>query len=177
MKNFYYVLSFNTTNPKIKSMFTRQSIFATSEQMIDLKARSRPYMSLTEVTIAAHKDAQLKLKSIFDDETDEHRDPNFTVNHVCVMNPLMLMAECGEIDQEAIAERFGPGALYNWDDNCCSAMFFLTNHKKINDASDISSDDWLLKYEVMYFSDSIEIAGNGDFVFAPSNINMSSALH
>jgi hypothetical protein len=175
MKNYYFVLSFNLTNPIIKSMISKQSIFVGSDQMLDLKLRSRPFMCLTESMIGAHKDASVKIDSIFN---PDKKTPDYNFRHVCVMNPIMIMNECGESDLAEIASKFGPDALYNWDENCCGVLFFMPNGGAPIEEKDIGPDEWMLKYEIMYYEDSIESAGNGDFVFAPSNLSISSsALH
>jgi hypothetical protein len=174
MKNFYYVLSFNTTNPTVKAMLSRQTIFATCDTMIDLKVRSRPYMSFTEATIAGHKDFQQKQVAIFNDKKD------YTYRHICVINPEFIMTE-SNVSHEQIVERFGASAFSSWDDNCCSVLFFLTDdgvNFEEGEAPEISPDMWMLKYEIMFFDDGLELPGNGDFVFAPTNANCElSTIH
>jgi hypothetical protein len=131
-------------------------------------------MSFTEATIAGHKDFQQKTAAIFNDAKD------FSFRHVCVINPAFLISD-SNYTKEQILERFGSGALTNWDDNCCSVLFFVTDTGKTieeDEAPEISPDMWMLKYEILYFDDAIEMPGNGDFVFAPTSTQMGmSTIH
>jgi hypothetical protein len=60
-------------------------------------------------------------------------------------------------------------------------LFFVTDTGKTieeDEAPEISPDMWMLKYEILYFDDAIEMPGNGDFVFAPTSTQMGmSTIH
>ena len=171
MKNFYFVLSFNVTNPIVKKMIKRQGIFTSCDQMVDFKIRSRPYMSFTEATIACHYDYKNKQDAIYT-EKEEH-----PVRHICVLNPAFVVPVD---DLEAqIAEKFGHAALNGWSDNCAAVLFFAEADFADESNSEFSPNSWMLKYEVLSFDDAIELSGNGDFVFSPMHVarDFSSALH
>lgn len=176
MKNYYYVLSFNLTNPIVKSMIARQDIFKDGEMMVDFKVRSRPFMSFTETTIASHKDYQVKHSALFGKKPDEECN----VRHICVINPDFMMTEMHADD---VPEQFGMSAMNNWSENCCCVLFFNSCEEcadspapfgRISQSPSTEKDSWMLKYEVMFFDDIIEMPSNGDFVFNVPSIELST---
>lgn len=168
MKFYYYVLSFNLSNPVVRSMIERQSLFSGTEQMIDLKVRSRPYLSFTEATFASHTDYSKKHEILFPEDFNDQ-----SVRHVCVINPDFMIVD----GNEDVIEQFN-AAKYVWSENCCSALFFAspvasedgietTHFGKLNKPTvDDLLNSWMLKYEVMSYDSMIEHASNGDFVFS-----------
>ena len=161
MKNYYYVISFNMTHPSVKSMMQRQS-FLTGSEIIDLKIRSRPFLSFTEAMIAGHKDYSMKHEALYPGQADQH-----DIRHVSVINPDFMELE----DTADMIRHFGDMA-YQWTENCCSALFFASIDDEAQEVSfgevkspSVLSDTWMIKYEIMTCEDLIEMPGNGDFIF------------
>ena len=67
MRNFYYVLSFNLTNPIVKTMLDRQGITELTGFVLDMKLRSKLFINKTETTMAALNDFHKKLPLIYPD--------------------------------------------------------------------------------------------------------------
>lgn len=161
MRNFYYVVSFNLTNPRVKTMLEQLKITAMTGLVIDFKLRSKLFLSYSEATNAAHDDFKKKLEVIYPDKL-EHK-----INSFAVANPAIL-AQSSEMIED-LAEKFGLKYLSGWDENCCSVLFFADNP---DDEEEINLDPnaWMFKYEILYTEDAIELSGNGDFVFSPMNV-------
>lgn len=161
MRNFYYITTFNIHNPVMKTMLHKQGITAMTGLIVDFKLRSKLFLSFTEATLAAHDDFDNKLDSIYPDKLEHN------VSQFSVANPSILTKNHEMITN--MAEKFGGKSLANWDSNCCSVIFFVDNPESDEDIN-INANAWMLKYEVYFTEDAIELSGNGDFVFAPMNV-------
>lgn len=161
MKNYYYVVSFNLTNPRVKSMLDRQKITAMTGFMIDFKLRSKLFISFSETTLAAYDDFQKKLALIYPDKQEHH------VSQFSIANPAVFSTD-GDLIQ-SLAEKFGGKYLNNWDENCSSVIFFADNPDAVDDVS-LNPNSWMFKYEIFFSEDAIELSGNGDFVFSQMNV-------
>lgn len=173
MKNFYYVMTFNLTNSRVKHMLERLGVFVMTDTMIDFKTRSKLFLSFSEATSHAHEDFEKKLKSLYTD------DKKHNIRHISVLNPSFALP--GSDFMAALAERFGGQSLSNWDDNCCSVLFFADLPEgDEGDEHAIDPNSWMVKYEVLFAEDAIELSGNGDFVFSPMQVasnNFTSTYH
>lgn len=165
MRNFYYVVSFNLTNPLVKTTLSNQGVTSLTGLMIDFKLRSKLFISYTEAMLAANDDFTKKLESFYPDK-QEHQ-----VCQYSVANPSIL-ASSDEV-AEKMSIKFGMNYLNGWDDNCCSVIFFADNPTGEEDP-DLEPNAWMIKYEILYTDNSIELSGNGDFVFAPINVPRAS---
>ena len=164
MKNYYFVASFNVSNPIVKAAFMRQKLF--SDNIVALKFRSRPYNTFSEASISCHKDFQDKLPGLFEEE-------NSTFKCINVFNPDCLEDEFA-IDR-IIDDIANDNHLnYGWDENCCSVLFFNEDNG-IDEETDPNA--WMIKYEVLFYEDGIEHTSNGEYAIIPHPANMSSYLH
>jgi hypothetical protein len=112
MRNFYFVVSFNLTNPRVKTMLEQQKVTAMTGFMIDFKLRSKLYLSYMEATRNANDDFDKKLDLLYPDDDERHHVSQFAVS-----NPSIL-APTGDL-MEAMAEKFGVNYMNAWDENCC----------------------------------------------------------
>jgi len=144
-------------------MLDRLGFTAMMDTVLDLKTRSKLFLSFTEATVHVHADFDKKLALIYPEKKDHQ------IRHISVLNPAFMMP--GSNLMQALAERFGGKALDNWDENCCSAIFFAEAADE-DDDEDRHTDpnSWMVKYEVFYTDDAIELSGNGDFVFSPLSV-------
>lgn len=142
-------------------MLEQQKVNALTGVMIDFKLRSRLFLSYSEASNAAHEDFNSKAEIIYPDK-QEH-----LVSQFSVANPIILDQNSDVI--EAMAEKFGGKYLSNWDDNCCSVIFFADNPES-DDEINLDPNSWMFKYEILFSEDAIELSGNGDFVFSPMNV-------
>lgn len=133
--------------------------------MIDFKLRSKLYLSYSEAKNGAIDDFDKKLEAIFPDK-EEHQVSQFSV-----ANPAIL-GQSNDLMQE-LANKYGGNFLSDWDENCCSVIFFADNPDG-DDETELSPNSWMFKYEVMFTEDAIELSGNGDFVFSPINVPHNS---
>lgn len=167
MRNFYYVVSFNLTNPRVKTMLARQKVTDMTGTMIDFKLRSKLFLTYPDAVTGVHEDFDKKLQVIYDDK-EEHQ-----VNQFSVANPLIL-----GVDPEMMAtlsEKYGGNFLNDWDETCCSVMFFADNPDEESEiVTHPNPNAWMFKYEIMFMEDAIELSGNGDFVFSPINVPHNS---
>jgi hypothetical protein len=161
MRNFYYVVSFNLTNPLIKTMLSQQKITSMTGLMLDFKLRSKLFLSYIEAMTSVNEDFNNKLDSIYTDK-NTHGVAMFTV-----ANP-SIIAQTTDI--ESMVKRFSGKNLSDWDENCVCAVFFADNN--VEDDEEINSDpnSWLMKYEIFYTEDAIELSGNGNFLFSAMNV-------
>src|SRR5574343_524414 len=142
MKNFYYVTSFNLSNPSIKTMLDKKGITEMSGMMLDLKIRSKLFISYGEAFSNAQEDFEKKLKAIFPD------DEQHNIRHVSAINPALALR--GNHLISAMIEKFVGSAMSAWDDNCCGVLFFadMQDGEDVDDPFDPNS--WMLKYEILY---------------------------
>lgn len=161
MRNFYYVVSFNLTNPIVKTMLDKQGVTELTGFVLDMKLRSKLFISKTETTTAALIDFHKKLPLIY---TDADKTEHY-VSQFSIVNPKLT----SEADVSDMLAKFGGKYLNNWDENCCGVMFFADNP---NYEAEINLDpnSWMVKYEILYSDDAIELAGNGDFIFAQMDV-------
>ena len=160
MKNYYYVLSLNLTNQRIKSFIERSGIKTFNESIVDFKMRSQLYMSYGDAQSHAYDDFDKKLKVLYDDK-EEH-----CIKSVSVINPKYALPSEGLL--QAMANSFSQG---NWADECCNVLFFAD---VASEESEITPNAWMLKYEILFSDDAIELPSNGDF--AVTN-NSTSSYH
>jgi hypothetical protein len=162
MRNFYYVVSFNLTNPLIKTMLHAQNIAAVTGSIMDFKLRSKLFLSYSETVFAVNEDFNDKLKIIYPDSVDHN------INLFSVTNPSILppTADAMDIINHKLAQKF---YQTNWDDNCTSVLFFADNSE---DDEEMNGDlnSWLLKYEIFFIEDAIEISKNGNYLFSTMNV-------
>jgi len=161
MRNFYYITTFNIHNPVMKTMLQKQGITAMTGLVVDFKLRSKLFLTFTEATLAANDDFDNKLSSIYPDKKEHN------VSQFSVANPSILTKNHEIITN--MAEKFGGKSLSNWDNNCCSVIFFADNPEEDKDIN-LDVNAWMLKYEIYFTEDAIELSGNGDFVFSQMNV-------
>jgi len=170
MRNYYYVVSLNMTNPIVKSMLDKQGL--SSVTMVDFKMRSKLFMSYQETLNAALADFDNKLTKLYV-KKGEHFIGSFTLSNPAVLTP--------ESDvMAAMIAKFGGNYLNDWDENCASVIFFAENPDGDGEKAVLNATSWMVKYEVLFTDDAIELTGNGDFAFEPMNVpktQFSSAYH
>ena len=163
MRNFYFVTSLNLINPKIKTLLSNISII--TNNTIDFKLRSRLYLSYSEAINASVKDFNDKLHLLYTDDK-EHQVSSFSVS-----NPEIFPSNESNLE---LLGKFGDKYLDGWDDNCCSVVFYA-DIQNISETDKIIPmyESWMFKYEIFYSEDSIELSGNGDFIFSQINVARS----
>ena len=161
MRNFYYITTFNLTNPIVKAMLSKQGIITMTGFVVDFKLRSKLFLSFTEATIAANVDFDNKLSIIYPDKKEHN------ISHFSVANPAILPNN----DQlaEAMAEKFSGRRGGKWDNNCCSVIFFADN-PDVDENINLQVNSWMFKYEIYFTEDAIELSTNGDYIFSQMNL-------
>jgi hypothetical protein len=170
LRNFYFVTSFNLTNPIVKTMMDMKGVSAVTGPIVDFKMRSKLFMSYGEALSAANGDFEQKALAFY--TKGEH-----FISQFMIANPSIMIQDADSI--EALTAKFGAKYLSGWDDNCCSVLFFADNSEGEEIAA-LNANSWLVKYEIFYSDDAIELSGNGDFAFEPMNIprtQFSSTYH
>lgn len=161
MRNFYYVVSFNLTNPTVKSMLDKQGVTALTGFVLDMKLRSKLFISKSETTRAAIIDFHKKLELIYPDSGEvEHYVSQFAISNPKLTSKDVILE---------MLSKFGSKYLNNWDENCCSVIFFADNPNHEEEIN-LDPNSWMVKYEILYVEDAIELAGNGDFIFAQMDV-------
>ena len=162
-------MTFNVTNPVVKKALTGSAI-SVVDNVVDFKVRSKLYISFTEAMTNVHEDFEQKLDQLNIDE-------DHAVKVLSVMNPSIMNASTDLM--AALVEKFGHQSIKTWDDDCCGVTFFIhvLSGSSENDIEDVTPNDWMLKYEVFYSDDGMEISKNGDFALMSAMKHMSSTYH
>jgi len=161
MRNYYYITTFNLTNLVVKAMLIKQNITEMTGLVVDFKLRSKLFLSFSEATLSAYKDFDNKLKSIYPDK-EEHNVSQFSV-----ANPSALPNN--DPVAESLVEKFNGRRVGKWDSNCCSTIYFADNPEEDEDIN-LSVDSWMIKYEIYFTEDAIELSGNGAYIFSQINV-------
>jgi len=162
MKNFYYVTSINVSNSRVKSMIERMKLVNMMGTMIDVKLRSKLFMSYTETMNDVNADFEKKKEAIYPGEKEPNLFSFSVPNPAIIQHPNDFMATM-------MQQLNSP--VNNWDDNCCNVMFFVDDPIIDEDGgADLAPNAWMFKYEIFFTEDAIELSGNGDFIFSQANV-------
>lgn len=166
MRNFYYVLSFNLTNQKIKTMLYNKKMSNITDSMVDFKLRSKLFFSYTDALSAATDDCHNKLDDIYEDKS-EHNISVFSISNPSLMDP-----------NSQIEDFLHNTHIKAWDENCASVLFFSDNKDEPSEVN-INLNELMLKYEIFFSEDAMELPGNGDFIFMMNShqLNAKSTYH
>ena len=132
---------------------------------MSFKLRSKLFLSYAETISSVREDYRKKSDIIFQSDTKH------VSSEIFVANPAILGPNSELI--AALADKFGGKYFNDWDDNCCSVFFFIDNPEAEEEIT-VDPNSWLIKYEVMFSEDAIELSGNGDFVFSKVNVSTTS---
>lgn len=171
MKNFYYEVSFNLAHPSVKELVKKSGVVFFSESITDIVIRSRSFISYAEVCNHLDLDFQKKMNVLYPGKTDEMR-----MGQISVVNPAFAVSP--EMAKE-LYEKTGREDL--WRDNSCSMIFY---HDLEGDEDDETTDEgdivlpdsWILKYEILYSDDEIDLTECGGLETVALT-NLSSSLH
>lgn len=166
MKNFYYVVSLNLTNPIIKTMLETSGVTKMTGMVVDFKLRSKLFMSYSESINAITEDFKKKILSIYGIIDEQY------ISKFIVMNPLIFHPDHAEVNVI-------DGNYYTWDENCFSVIFYVDNPEG-DDELPITANSWMFKYEIFFTEDAIELSRNGDHIFSSMDIpitELSSSYH
>jgi hypothetical protein len=178
MRNYYFVLSYNMSEPRVHKLLDATGLSQISDSLIQLKARSKLYHTIEAAVDGAHNDFSLKLEAMYDEE----ENPAFTT--ITAINPKQLDPKI----QTRVTTEFGEDG--RWDDNCHASIFFceVAPDSPLDDMEDeelqqlteeeISAIDkpttWQLKYEIYFTDDAIEVTSNGEYAFTGPMVQTSS---
>jgi len=162
VKNYYYVVSFNLNHPLIKDSLGSMGLIGKS--MIEIKTRSKLFMVLNHIIPDIHDDFGSKLKFIFKDE-NEH-----PIQGVSLLNP---------IHADGTNSVQFVGGSRQWSENCHGSMIFVDRSNDFNENEDqsLNLDNWLIKYDIFFTTDAIEISHNSEYVINYVNFNNASVYH
>lgn len=168
MKNFFYVLTYNITNLVIQRALDGSPV-SVLDNAIEFKTRSKLYKSYSETAQHVHDDFERKLVKM-------QLGENFMVKILSVMNPSIIGSSVEEM--ASLVERFGHRSIDAWDDECCGVVFFMRvpDDSNESDLDGITPNAWMLKYEIFFSEDNIELTKNGDFALM-SLQNFTSTYH
>lgn len=143
MRNFYYVCSFNLHSPVIKQYLEDTCLLIEPGMLVDFKFRSKLFSTYSETVKGAEFDFSLRLEVLYDPEVEIGIKETVVVNPTYAVNPQAAIQTAQEIN------------VHNesWDDSCAASLFFFDEDL---------TNEWLLKYEVYFVEDGIEVTKNGE---------------
>lgn len=171
MENFYYVAVFNLNNLKIKKLLSNLENICLNKDIIEIKIKSKFYLTLSEAMIAARIDFLKKYDIIYID------DPLKPYNFMSINNP-KYMSE----DEYKDSFKEGINLILNniskWDERCHSVLFFGDTPNELLEDEDVPMDNsnWLIKYE-LFFESEISETKNGEHLTTPSSLIKSSSTY
>lgn len=146
MRNFYFVCTYNASSPVVKQYLEDTCMIIEPGMLVDFKFRSKLFSTYQEAVNAAEWDFGFRLEVFFED-VEEHVE--IPIQEMLVVNPAFAVNP--DVARET-AEKF-PQHSGNWDPTCTAAIFFIEED---------TPSEWLLKYEVYFADDGIEVAKNGE---------------
>lgn len=166
MRNFYTVQIFNLHHPSVRAMLSKMGVLAFTEEMVELKVKSKHYLSFYEASVHTQADFDLKLPFLYPGSSEDEEHP---IRVTTVMNPTFVTPSSKDLE-----------AGGRWDDDCCATVFFSESSED-DDEEEGLPNNWLLKYEIRFINDGIELfAKNGEEAFAAVDVplnDFTSAYH
>lgn len=111
--------------------------------LVEFKFRSKLYSSYSETVSGAEYDLSCRIEVLYEE------DAQLNVQEMVIVNPEFAVTPDVAIEN---AKELGMHSGH-WDPTCAAAIFFVDEEYPT---------DWLLKYEVYFMEDGIEIPKNGD---------------
>lgn len=142
---FYFVCTFNLTCPEVKTYLEKKLFVIDQAMTVEMKLRSKLMSSFSEVADAIELDFSEKFGFFFSQEG------NYKIQILTIANPKYAINPRVAIES---AEVFGQ-LDGTWDEHCCAATFFLNDENP-------EKSEWILKYEIYFADDGIEVAKNGE---------------
>ena len=158
MNNFYYAITFNLDNEKVKRGLKKLGVLDISESLVAFKTRSKFFMDYSSVKSEIDSDFIKKSKVFYSEEELK----TAILGEISIKNPAY-----NSNSEQVLSHisKFGNAANSNWNDNCYSCSFFAERDCH----GEVSLNSWLFKYEVFVVEDSIDDSKNGDYVFSKLN--------
>lgn len=154
--SFYYVVTYNVQHPTVKKLLDKLGMSAISGSLIELKSRSQLYHDYEQVSQAAHDDFDLKLKMMYD-----HDQKDQVIRCISATNPMF--------DPDAENTAYDQG---EWDDWCAGSIFFgEADDEEDEEEMPKEPGSWMVKYELFYVEDAIEVLKNGELIYCPGAHN------
>lgn len=145
--------------------------------IVDLKMRSKLFLSYSEACLQAINDFTKKLPGFYPGSEDEH-----SITRIQLINPSFSATP------EVLLMQKGSNLIKEWDANCASTIFFFERNLE-EDAGEEEGEEslkitepWILKYEIRFTEDAIETTKNGEHLFIPTQgtnpkTNFTSSYH
>lgn len=157
--SFYYVVTFNVQHPTVKKFLDKLNISAICDSLIELKTRSKLYLDFEQASQSAHDDFDLKLKMMYD-----HDQKDQMIRCISATNPMF--------DPDAEDTAYDQG---DWEEWCAGSIFFgESDEDEEDDEMPMEPGSWMIKYEIFYIEDAIEVMKNGEMIYCPGSHNTTA---
>lgn len=153
--SFYYVVTYNLQHPTVKNYLS--DFLGSCESAMEFKVRSKLYHDFVEATDAAHDDFDMKCDGLYPDR------PEQALQWVTAINPIF--------SQDVNTEEEPVFVTGDWQDNCAGSIFFMEVDEDDEDEEEepvFEPGSWLLKYEIFFAQDILEVPVNGEAAFSPT---------
>lgn len=137
IKNFYYIATFNLTSPIVKKYLEDALLLVENGIIVDFKFRSKLFNTYDETVHASEYDFSNRITILYTDE-----DSKLEIDELIIVNPAYSI------------ENIESNLKREWDETCCGALYYIDKS---------SPTDWIMKYEIYFAEDGIEVVRNGEF--------------
>jgi hypothetical protein len=115
-----------------------------SGSTVDFKFRSKLFNTYTEAVSAGEYDFAYRAEILYNEENTAPE-----ISEMVIINPVYA------VNPNVASENADKIGLHNesWDQTCCAAIYFIDKEVPT---------DWLMKYEIYFAEDGIEVVKNGE---------------
>lgn len=158
MKNYYFTLTFNLENSRVKKLL--DEISSVSLSMLEFRSKSKFHMSYTAVMEQVHNDFKSKIAKIC--QLEKLEQLNYATN--LFLNPAYVF----DLSESPVQSNV------KWEENCCAKLMYFEGAKDDPE----TSTSWLLKYEIYVLDDQINLdKGNFKMQIASMNLDLAPSTY